>query len=404
MQRRLAHQRRVERPGVARPRAHRAAPAVLRRGVVELLLQGAHEAAPVLPVLRHRLLLAPPQRGDALVALGVVLPAAAGARVPRRAVALDRALDVEHLQHRVDAALAEVDLGHQRLRRRAAVGDPLQHAVDQLAARERLLDEEVLDPAVLPPAQQHDLGALDRAPRTADLLVVGDDAAGRLVVDDEAEVGLVVAHPQRAGGDHRLEVVAQQPLLDLDAGLGRAVPAVGLGGDPVAAQPLRHQVGVALGERVDDPRARQLRQVLDEPGEPVGLAGEVDDLEAQAGAAERPAVGAQRGGAADAQLLLDVADHAVVGGRGRAQHRHALRQPLEHVGDPPVVGPEVVAPVGDAVRLVDHQQPDPLGEQRQHLGAEGRVVEPLGADQEDVDGVGAPAAPAPRPTRRGWSS
>ena len=143
-------------------------------------------------------------------------------------------------------------------------------------------------------AQQHDLGALDRAAGAADLLVVGDDGAGRLVVDDEAEVGLVVAHPERAGGDHRLEVVAQQPLLDLDAGLGRAVPAVGLGGDPVAAQPLRDQVGVALGERVDDPRARQLRQVLDEPGEPVGLAGEVDDLEAQARAPERPAVGAQR--------------------------------------------------------------------------------------------------------------
>jgi hypothetical protein len=257
-----------------------------------------------------------------------------------------------------------------------------------LAARERLLDEEVLDPAVLAAAQQHDLGVLDRAPGAADLLVVGDDAARRLVVDDEAEVGLVVAHPERAGGDDRLEVVAEQPLLDLDAGVGRAVPAVGLGGDPVAAQPLRHQVGVALGERVDDARARELRQVLDEPGEAVGLAGEVDDLEAQAGATQRAAVGAQRGGTADAQLLLHVGHHAVVGGRGRAQHRHALRQPLEHVGDPPVVGAEVVAPVGDAVRLVDDQQADPLGEQRQHLGAEGRVVEPLGADQQHVDGVG----------------
>ena len=308
--------------------------------------------------------------------------------MPARAVALDRALDVEHLQHRVDAALAEVHLGHQLLRRRAAVGEPRQHAVDELAARERLLDEEVLDPAVLAAAQQHHLGVLDGAAGAADLLVVGDDAAGRLVVDDEAEVRLVVAHAERAGGDDGLEVVAQQPLLDRDAVLGRGVAAVGLGGDAVAVQPLGDQLRVALRERVDDPRARELRHVLHQPREAVGLGGQLDDLEAQAGAAERAAVGAQRVRAADLQLLLDVADHAVVGGRRRAQHRHTLGEPLEHVGDAAVVGPEVVAPVGDAVRLVDHQQPDALGEQRQHLGAELRVVEPLGADQEHVDGVG----------------
>ena len=41
----------------ARLRAHRAAPAVLRVGVVELLLQRAHEAAAVGAVRRHRGLL-----------------------------------------------------------------------------------------------------------------------------------------------------------------------------------------------------------------------------------------------------------------------------------------------------------------------------------------------------------
>ena len=40
------------------------------------------------------------------------------------------------------------------------------------------------------------------------------------------------------------------------------------------------------------------------------------------------------------------------------------------------------------MRLVDHQQPDPLGEQRQHRVAELRVVEPLRADQQQVDRVG----------------
>ena len=156
----------------------------------------------------------------------------------------------------------------------------------------------------------------------------------------------------------------------------------------MAREPLGDQVGVALGERVDDARALEPRQPGGEPGEPLGLPGQLDDLEAQAGAPERPAVGAQRrGGVAGAQLRLDVGDHAVVGGRGRAEHGDAVGQPLEHLGEAPVVGPEVVPPVGDAVRLVDHEQPDALGEQRQHRVAELRVVEPLGADQQQVDRV-----------------
>ena len=111
--------------------------------------------------------------------------------------------------------------------------------------------------------------------------------------------------------------------------------------------------------------------------------GQLDDLEAQARAPELAAVGLDR----PAQLLLDVADHAVVGRRGRAEHRHALGQRGEHVAQAPVVRPEVVPPVGDAVRLVDHDQPDPRGEQRQHVLAEARVVEPLRADQQQVDRV-----------------
>jgi hypothetical protein len=39
------------------------------------------------------------------------------------------------------------------------------------------------------------------------------------------------------------------------------------------------------------------------------------------------------------------------------------------------------------VRLVDHEQPYPLDEQRQHLVAELRVVQALRADEQEVDGV-----------------
>jgi hypothetical protein len=81
----------------------------------------------------------------------------------------------------------------------------------------------------------------------------------------------------------------------------------------------------------------------------------------------------------------DVVDHAVVGRRGGAQDRDAFRQQLEDPDEPPVVGPEVVAPVTDAVGLVDHEEARALRDLRQDVCAEGRVVEPLGRDEEQVD-------------------
>ena len=88
---------------------------------------------------------------------------------------------------------------------------------------------------------------------------------------------------------------------------------------------------------------------------------------------------------ARAQLLGHVGGDAGVGGRGGRQHRDVRRQGLEQGPDPAVVGPEVVPPVGDAVRLVDHDQPGGRGQVGQHVVAEAGVVEPLGADQQHVD-------------------
>ena len=89
-----------------------------------------------------------------------------------------------------------------------------------------------------------------------------------------------------------------------------------------------------------------------------------------------------------AQLLGDVVGHPGVGGRGGREHRDPRRQLGEQRAEAAVVGAEVVAPVGDAVGLVDHQQAAGRGEPGQHLVAEARVVEPLRADQQDVDLAG----------------
>ncbi len=87
----------------------------------------------------------------------------------------------------------------------------------------------------------------------------------------------------------------------------------------------------------------------------------------------------------DGELLGDVGDHPRVGGGRGRQYRGARRQRGQEVADASVVRPEVVAPVGHAVRLVDHEQADALGQLGEPVLAEVGVVEALRADEQDVD-------------------
>ena len=115
------HQRRVGRRGEAGGGADRAAAAVLGLRIVELRLQHAHEAAPVGAEALHRPLLLAAQRGDARVALPVIAPVRVLRQDPARAVAAQRPLDVEDLEHRLQPAAADVDDAEQLLGAAAAV-------------------------------------------------------------------------------------------------------------------------------------------------------------------------------------------------------------------------------------------------------------------------------------------
>ncbi len=233
--------------------------------------------------------------------------------------------------------------------------------------------------------------SFEPAAGAADLLVVGDRRARALEVDDEAEVGLVVAHAEGAGRDDALDLVAEQHPLDPDPVVGFDLAGVGLGLDPVLVEPVGDVVGVADGQAVDDAAALELRDVGGEPGHPLGLARHVADLEPQRrpveGAADRDQVPFVAGFAvlAGAELLGDVGDHAVVGRRGRAEDGGGLGQALDEAGDPPVVGAEVVAPVGDAVGLVDDEQAGGPDQLREDVAAEVGIGEALGAEQQQVD-------------------
>ena len=196
----------------------------------------------------------------------------------------------------------------------------------------------------------------------------------------EAEVRLVEAHPQRGRGHERLDLVVLEELLGPFP--VRGIGAAGVGQHLVAG--LGQQPGGVLGrghgQRVDDPAARQVRQVRQQPAEPLAGIRQRQHAEPQ----RLPAQGAADGQHAVAQLLLDVVDHPGVGRGGGGQHRNGVRQLRDEVRDAPVVGPEVVAPVGNAVGLVDDQQPGAADELRQLVFAERGVGEPFGRNQQDV--------------------
>ena len=166
--------------------------------------------------------------------------------------------------------------------------------------------------------------------------------------------------------------------------LGRERRVVGTGVDAARAEPGGDPLRVGDGQAVDDAAAGQVRQVLREPRQPLGLVGERDRPEPE----RRPCQRAADDPDALPELLGHVRDDPVVGRRRRREDRDRRREAAQDPPDPPVVGPEVVAPVADAVRLVDDEQADRSLDRGQDPVREGLVAEALGRDQQDVDRVG----------------
>ena len=227
------------------------------------------------------------------------------------------------------------------------------HVSHEMLLGEGLLDEVVLDVLVLETAQEHGPTRCERTTGTADLLVVADRGTRRLEVEDEREVGLVVAHPERDGGDQRLHVVAEEPILCFE--LVDVVELAVVREHVVAprGEPGCDVVGVAHRQAVDDARPVDALEFPIEPCEPLGLAVESDRAESETVTPQRSA----ENGQVSTQLDRHVVDHTIVRGCRASEYGHVrLAEPFDHATDPPVVGSEVVAPVGDAVHLVDHDR------------------------------------------------
>ena len=232
-------------------------------------------------------------------------------------------------------------------------------------------------------------------PARPDLLVVRDRRRRGADVDDEAEVGLVEAHAERARGHERLDPVALQERLGLFALGGIGLPGVGAHVVARLAQQPRDVLRAAHRQAVDDARSGQVAEMGQQPRQPRARVGQAQNAETKGCPCERSAdrhdldgIGG-RGASASCSAtsvttrLLAVAVVARIG----TPRRH----PADQIAEPPIVGPEVMAPVADAVRFVDDQHPHPLDESGQLLVAERGVVQSLGREQQHVDIVGAQA-------------
>ena len=225
--------------------------------------------------------------------------------------------------------------------------------------------------------EEHRQRRLPVAAGAADLLVVALDAARQRRVHDRADVGLVDAHAERDRRDDHVEVAGEERALRLVA-LARQQARVVRAGREVARQPLGQRLALLARRGVHDrgPARGVAQQSFGR-----GVARRrrrLDQLERQVRAPEAVDVPARLG---DAELLGDVLLHERRGGRGQRDHRGGaqLRQPLaQH----PVLGPEVVAPVRDAVRLVDCDQHGLA--LREHLGEAGHR-QALGRDEQEVE-------------------
>lgn len=220
-------------------------------------------------------------------------------------------------------------------------------------------------------------------PGTPHLLVVGNRRRRRPEVHHEAEVGLVETHTERGRGDQGLHPVGQQILLRLQPVGVLRLPRIGSHRIPALPQKRRDLLSRRHRQGVDDPRTLQVPQPLPQPRQPVRRTGQLQHSEPEALPVQRPPQN-QSVPAPRAQLLSHIRGHPRVRRRRRGQHRHPRRQLRQHRAQPTVVRPEIMTPVRNTVRLIDHQQTSRRRELREHLVTEIHGIETFRTHEENV--------------------
>ncbi len=237
--------------------------------------------------------------------------------------------------------------------------------------------------------QQQAGGGIAVAAGAADLLVVGLDRFGQRVVHDEPDVGAVDAHAERVRRRDHVDVAGLEQAVRLGALLAGHAGVVVRGTPAERAHRLGDGLGVATRARVDDGAAstatRRAEPLLQRRRDVfvfrLRSARLFDrELEVAAGEAAQHLPRLRH-----AQALDDLAPD---GGRGRrrAGDEAARAEPIDEIAELEVIGTEVVAPVADAVRLVDRDER--YRQAHQHLFDEALRCQPLRRDVEQLEIAG----------------
>ena len=150
------------------------------------------------------------------------------------ALVRNRAIELEQLERLGDPPALEIDgLLEAAQRHRFDPFEGFEDLVHVDRRRKRRVQEEFGDLVVLAAGEQDSVRVVDRPTGATHLLVVRDGRPGPLIVDDEAEIGLVEPHPQGDRRHERLDLVGDQGILEHHAFVGREVGVVGLGIDPL---------------------------------------------------------------------------------------------------------------------------------------------------------------------------
>ena len=265
-----------------------------------------------------------------------------------------------------------------------------QDAGDVLPAQAAARTPAELPFDVLGRVQQHAVGRLAIAPGAAGLLQVVLQRRGRIGVDDEAHVGLVDAHAEGIGRADHAQLAGEEALLHRT--LVRCLHAAvkGFGRPAFAVEEAGELDGAVLLRAVDDRRARRVFEALAQQLQHLRrLAGTRDRAHLEAQVVTLDAAGVQRQLQPEflPEVAADLVDHVRLGGGGDgADRRQRQFVPLAELADEAravqVIGPEVVAPLRQAVRLVEHPGADLAAFEE---AAEARVAKLLGRDVQHGD-------------------
>ena len=229
----------------------------------------------------------------------------------------------------------------------------LINALDDVHRRIVALDEKLLRARVGKVEEELAMRRLAVTPGATRFLVVGLDTAGHIEVHDKTHIRAVDAHAKGVRRHGHIVPAGDELVLPILA-LGVVESAVILNGAqaPFAELPADLVHFLPCGA-VDDAGFELLDDLLQPLVLFVVVLG-VRDVEAEIRALEAPD-GDE--GIAQAEDAQDIAAHLGRGGGSEGDHLRSAQR-IERLPEPEVVGPEIMSPLREAVRLIDGEQAD----------------------------------------------